>query len=139
MKVVHLSDLLAEKSNHDDYGILKVFRIWKPSDVTPMEEGRMPFVNWATLSPGEAFSPHHHGDKLQIEDSSVGMSEFFVIIDGRGIFTGGDASVTVTTGDLIYIPRGEVHSLKNLSMEDPLIYICWGVSTGGGTFVLPHE
>lgn len=138
MRVVRLAERAAVASNHDPIETIAVHRIWTPGDLTPVETGRMPFANWAVLPAGKAFSPHHHGDKELVEDPTIGMSEFFVIVSGRGTFTGGDETEDVATGDLIYIPRGEVHSLKNPSDIDPLIYICWGISTVGGTFIMPH-
>lgn len=136
MLILRLEDFTFVDSSHDSMDTVCVKRIFRHDTLSTMEKGSLPFINYAELSPGKSFSPHHHGDEEIPSDESIGMSEFFFILEGEGIFTGGEEKADVGKYDLIYIPRGEIHSLKNTDPENKLKYLCWGVSTGGGTFLV---
>jgi mannose-6-phosphate isomerase-like protein (cupin superfamily) len=136
MLVVHKKDLTAVASNHDTIDNVAVYRLFTAKSLPKIEEGKMPYINWAIIPPGKSFSLHHHGDQQVPVDMTIGMTEFFVIVSGTGFFRGGSEVERVTDGDMICIPRGEIHSLKNKSYIEPLIYICFGISTGGGTFIV---
>ena len=138
MIVIDRKSLNPVASTHDTVDVVEVYRMFKHNTLPQMEEGRIPYVNFAVIPPGNAFSAHHHGETAEITNSDIGMSEFFFIISGEGIFTGGVESKKVSGGNLIYVPRGEIHKLENTG-KDPLEYICWGISTGGGTFVVEEQ
>lgn len=133
MLVVHKKDLQAVASNHDPIENVEVYRLLTDKSLPMIESGKMPYINWAVIPPGKGFSPHRHGDE------TIGMTEFFIIVKGLGEFTCklGDKIISspVTDGDMICATRGEIHSLKNSSVSEPLTYVCFGVSTGGQTII----
>jgi mannose-6-phosphate isomerase-like protein (cupin superfamily) len=71
----------------------------------------------ASVRPGESTHPHSHDEE-----------ETFLIIRGAGIMKIGEESSHVEQGDMIYIPRNEQHTIKNISTEMRLEFltIFWG-------------
>jgi uncharacterized cupin superfamily protein len=130
MLVVHKKDLPAVPSHHDPIENVVLHRLLTDKTLPKVENGDLPYINWAQIPPGKAFSPHRHGDGI------VGMTEFFIIINGEGEFAGGSVTEKVTDGDLISVPKGEVHSLKNNSTSKSLVYICFGIANGGKTVLV---
>jgi mannose-6-phosphate isomerase-like protein (cupin superfamily) len=69
-------------------------------------------VTWVDVPPGAEQRPHSHADAEQI----------YVIVRGNGrVRVAGDTE-QVSEGDLVYIPPGADHGIKNESSE-PLVYI----------------
>jgi len=71
----------------------------------------------ASVRPSEMTTSHHHDEE-----------ETFVIMFGQGVITVDGEDEDVRSGDVIYLPRGSEHTLKNSSMADPLVFITifWG-------------
>jgi mannose-6-phosphate isomerase-like protein (cupin superfamily) len=68
-----------------------------------------------TLPPGCAVTPHRH---RQIE-------EIYYIVSGRGLMAVGEETREVESGDAVYVPRGQRHTLKNIGTEEiKLILVC---------------
>lgn len=68
-----------------------------------------------TLPAGKTVSPHHHEV----------LEEIYYILSGNGVMTIGDESREVGTGDAIYIPKNNRHTLTNTSDEDmKLLLVC---------------
>ncbi len=68
-----------------------------------------------TLPPGKTVTPHHHEV----------LEEIYYILSGSGVMTVGDESQAVSTGDAIYIPKNNVHSLTNTGEEEmKLLLVC---------------
>ena len=55
------------------------------------------------LPPGAAVTPHHHQQ----------LEEIYYLVEGRGVMTVGDEQQEVSAGDAIYVPRHQLHTLKN--------------------------
>ncbi len=60
------------------------------------------------------------GTGLHIHDQG---GELFYVASGRGAATLGQETVVVEAGDVIFVPRGEVHSLANPDDEEPLVLV----------------
>jgi len=55
------------------------------------------------LSKGEQVTPHAHAD----------AAEYYVIVEGFGEMTVGEDKNTVLEGDVVFIPPGAAHTVKN--------------------------
>jgi len=67
------------------------------------------------LPPDCAVIPHHHRE----------LEEIYYITSGRGVMTVGDESCEVVSGDAVYVPRGQKHSLANTGSEPiRLLLVC---------------
>ena len=71
----------------------------------------------ASVRPSEATDPHSHDEE-----------ETFFILNGRGEITVDGRSDLVERGDVIYLPRNNNHTIRNLSDSEPLEFlnIYWG-------------
>ena len=68
-----------------------------------------------TLPPDCAVTPHHHRE----------LEEIYYITSGRGVMTVGDETREVVSGDAVYVPRGQKHSLRNTGPEPiRLLLVC---------------
>jgi mannose-6-phosphate isomerase-like protein (cupin superfamily) len=68
-----------------------------------------------TLPPGHAVAPHRHRE----------IEEIYYILSGTGVMTVGEQSRQVSSGDAVYISRGQVHSLNNTGSEPiKLLLVC---------------
>lgn len=83
-------------------------------------KGEIQMVNWAKLLKGRSFSPHYHED----------MSEIFVVIKGTAIMTVAGENLNLTSGDLVLVPPGAIHTMKALA--DDVEYLVFGCSEGRG-------
>jgi len=69
-------------------------------------------VTWVDVPPGAEQRPHSHPDSEQV----------YVIVRGSGhIWVAGDTE-RVAEGDLVFIPPGAEHGIKNEG-PDPLVYV----------------
>ena len=70
-----------------------------------------------STAPGERTRIHHHGD--------CETSIYIVSGDARYTWgpTGLEDEMTAHTGDVIYIPAGEVHVEENASAAEPLVVV----------------
>ena len=70
-----------------------------------------------STAPGERTRIHHHGDC----ETSI------FIVSGEARYTWGptglEHQMTAQTGDVIYIPAGEVHVEENASAAEPLVVV----------------
>lgn len=70
-----------------------------------------------STAPGERTRIHHHGDC----ETSI------YILSGEARYTWGptglEDQMTAATGDVIYIPAGEVHVEENASPHEPLVVV----------------
>jgi mannose-6-phosphate isomerase-like protein (cupin superfamily) len=71
----------------------------------------------ASVRPGERTTPHDHDEE-----------ETFLILAGRGLITVDGEEAEVGVGDLIFLPRGSHHTIRNLSQSERLDFltIYWG-------------
>jgi mannose-6-phosphate isomerase-like protein (cupin superfamily) len=65
---------------------------------------------WSALPPGGSagLHVHHRAD------------EFFYVISGVGVASVGGKDVPIEAGDVVFVPKGQEHKLKNSSGTDPL-------------------
>ena len=59
----------------------------------------------AEIKPGEGPPPHLHRDR----------DEYFFVLEGTYQFAVGDIETTVGPGTMAFVPRGTVHTFKNIS------------------------
>lgn len=63
-------------------------------------------VTWVDVAPGSAQRVHDHAPE-----------QVYVLVAGRGLMRVGDEEREAAAGDLVYIPSGEPHGIKNVSGE----------------------
>ena len=68
-------------------------------------------ITWVEVEPGGQQTPHQHDSE-----------QAYIIIQGEGWMRVGDEEENVHRGDMVYIPTGVLHGIKNVS-QDKLIYI----------------
>ncbi|MBT3432555.1 MAG: cupin domain-containing protein [Nitrospinaceae bacterium] len=73
--------------------------------------GELTTVTRQIQPPGKATRPHTHGCEQMIQ-----------ILEGAGWFRVGDEEKTVGPGEVVHIPMGALHELKNEG-EDRLVYL----------------
>ncbi len=67
------------------------------------------------LPPGKTVPRHHHEV----------LEEIYYILSGSGVMTVSEESREVGSGDAIFIPKNQVHSLTNTGAEDmKLLLVC---------------
>lgn len=64
------------------------------------------------LPSGCAVTPHHHRK----------IDAIYYILAGRGLMTVGDETREVEVGNAVFIPRGHLHSLRNIG-SDPITFL----------------
>ena len=100
----------------------------QPLDTAPLNErggqtsylmlGREQFgsknlaVTWVDCAPGSMQAVHGHPDTEQV----------YVIVRGRGVMQIGGEMQEVGEGELVYIPPGAAHAIKNTS-DEPLVFV----------------
>jgi quercetin dioxygenase-like cupin family protein len=77
-------------------------------------------VQVVEVARGGGIPPHSHD-----------VSAAFVVISGRGQFTGGRKSRDITAGDYVHIPAGQKHSWAQTGVK-PLRFV--SVSSGSGIY-----
>ncbi len=70
------------------------------------------------LPPGAAVGRHFHRE----------TEEVYYILSGSGEMTVGEETAQVSTGDAVYIPAGNVHTLKNTGSEPMKIMLVCGAA-----------
>jgi len=83
--------------------------------------GHPPFEGaWGYLNPGEEMELHHHPTE-----------EIYLVFKGNGVVTVGPREKNVTTGDVVFVPPNEMHTMSNRSRK-PLLWMAvwWTVPTG---------
>ena len=62
---------------------------------------------------------------LHIHDQG---DELFYVVSGRGTATLGDETEVIEPGDVIFVPEGAVHGIRNLDNDEPQRwYFSWTV------------
>ena len=69
-------------------------------------------ATWVDCAPGSMQAVHGHPDNEQI----------YVIVRGRGVMQIGGEMQEVGEGELVYIPPGAAHAIKNTS-DEPLVFV----------------
>ena len=78
----------------------------------PSPPAPVSFINYTIIPPGASFGPHRHGDD----------NEFYVVLDGEGVYTQDGTDTPVAAGDIIMNPAGGTHGIRNTGDRDmPLL------------------
>jgi mannose-6-phosphate isomerase-like protein (cupin superfamily) len=76
---------------------------------------RAPFRGaWCIVRPGDVSEPHEHGEH-----------EIMIAMAGRGVLVGDGREVDFAAGDIILMPAGITHSVRNDLTEDCSYYSIW--------------
>jgi mannose-6-phosphate isomerase-like protein (cupin superfamily) len=120
MKVVRGSEIPYTPASHEDPrdpGVLK--RVL--ATAADLVAGQVQMVNWAKLPVGKSFQTHYHED----------MQEVFVIVCGQAEMNVEGKNVQLAEGDAILVAPREIHTMRNIGVED-VHYVVFGISTGQG-------
>jgi methionyl-tRNA synthetase len=79
---------------------------WQAIDATPFGS------SLAVIEPGGRTMRHNHAP-----------AETFIICRGAGTMSIGDETAAVAAGDVVYMPPGSVHDLRNDSPTDELVFV----------------
>jgi mannose-6-phosphate isomerase-like protein (cupin superfamily) len=83
----------------------------------------------AEVKPGEGPPPHLHRDR----------DEFFYVLEGTYAFSAGGKDSTIGPGTMVYLPRGTVHTFKNVSSTNGKL-LEWTIpGSNGDYFRAMHE
>lgn len=78
-------------------------------------EIKAPFgTAWGYLKPG-----------MQQKPESVEISKLYLILEGQAEMTIGDETSQLKKGDLLYIPAGSFHTIKNPGPDDLITFAIW--------------
>lgn len=66
-------------------------------------QGDFLFAGLNCFEPGQEHAPHAHS----------GQDKLYLILEGAGIVTVGDASQHLSPGDAAFAPSGVIHSIRN--------------------------
>ncbi len=127
MKKVSIKDNKYIPASHEDQDNPGVWKriLFKHDDFS--SNVRIQMINWAKLPKGKEFIPHYHED----------MDEVFIVISGKAEIRIGEEIDTLEEGDSVLIPKGIIHSMKNINDRD-VNYIVIGASEGkGGKTIIP--
>ena len=58
------------------------------------------------------------------------MEQLYLILEGQGFVVVGDEQGNVCVGDLVFIPRGMTHAIKNTGIGN-LVYLCFDLFPDG--------
>lgn len=82
-----------------------------------------------TLPPGASVGAHHHET----------TEEIYYILSGTGVMTIGDERQSVGAGDAIFIPPGNVHSLRNAGDEPMTLLLVCGPAYSRDDHLMPEK
>jgi mannose-6-phosphate isomerase-like protein (cupin superfamily) len=83
----------------------------------------------AEVKPGEGPPPHLHRDR----------DEFFYVLEGTYSFSAAGKDSTIGPGTMVYLPRGTVHTFKNVSSGNGKL-LEWTIpGSNGDYFRAMHE
>jgi mannose-6-phosphate isomerase-like protein (cupin superfamily) len=81
------------------------------------------------IKPGEGPPPHLHRDR----------DEYFYVLEGTYSLSAGDVDQTVGPGTLVFVPRGTVHTFKNVTSSNGKL-LEWTIpGSNGDYFRAMHE
>ncbi len=82
------------------------------------------------LPPGVAVSRHFHRE----------TEEIYYILSGKGEMTVGNETAGVSAGDAVFIPRDNIHTLKNTGNEPmKIMLICGAAHDFNDSFPVPEQ
>jgi len=90
-----------------DYQLLRGQSLGNPNVPTACMQGMM-YVAFAMLQPGQAYHAHEHDDH----------EEIYYIISGTGEMSVDNEVKPFRDGDIIYIGKNQLHSIKNTGSSD---------------------
>jgi len=126
MKIIRARDIAAQPASHEDPeapAVLKRVMLQRED----LQEGRLQMINWSTLLPGKTFRDHYHDN----------MEEVFIVVAGRAKIMVDDEAAEISEGDVVVIPKGGVHRMKNSGQKN-VEFISLGIAPGarGRTIVI---
>ena len=68
---------------------------------------------WCSLEPGGLVGRHRQQDD----------PELVIVLSGAGVATIGKLEQLITCGVMVYLPYGQVLSIRNTSESEPLVYL----------------
>ena len=98
----------------------KILHTPQGSEIRPLMDRTVSAISQCSLAeeilpPGKTVPRHHHEV----------LEEIYYILQGSGEMTVGDETESVSSGDAIFIPKNQVHSLTNTGDEDmKLLLVC---------------
>ena len=104
----YLKAQLREECIHGGEGLCRHATIFQGGEIP----APVSFINYTIIPPGASFGPHRHGDD----------NEFYVVLDGEGVYTQDGTDTPVAAGDIIMNPAGGTHGIRNTGDRDmPLL------------------
>lgn len=102
------------------HGTMKGEAYWGPGDryvfyVTGEESGGSLFAFDALVGPGGGPPPHRH----------LAEDEIFFLYEGSIAFNAAGDTVTVSKGETIFVPKGTVHSYRNIGESNALMFTAY--------------
>jgi quercetin dioxygenase-like cupin family protein len=97
---------------------LRAAASWNPAKMgkATLAQGAGLMVGLNAFEPGQEHAPHAH----------AGVDKLYVVVDGRGEFSVGDAVRSVGAGDLVFAPAGVPHGVKNPGRDRLLVLVVMG-------------
>lgn len=98
----------------------KILNTPQGSEIRPLMDRTVSAISQCSLAeeilpPGKTVPPHHHEV----------LEEIYYILRGSGMMTVGEETENVGSGDAIFIPKNQVHSLTNTGEADmKLLLVC---------------
>lgn len=98
----------------------KILHTPQGSEIRPLMDRTVSDIQQCSLAeeilpPGKTVPRHFHEV----------LEEIYYILSGSGVMTVGDETQAVGSGDAIFIPKNQVHSLTNTGDEDmKLLLVC---------------
>ena len=104
----YLKAQLREERIHRGAGLGRHTRVFGDGEI----EAPVRFINYTILLPGSSIGLHRHGND----------NEFYIVLDGNGIYVQEEQEIPVTAGDIIMNPPYGTHAIKNTGdMDMPLL------------------
>ena len=101
------SQLRAERI-HEGEGLCPHAMIFSGDEI----DAPVQFINYTIIPPGASFGPHEHGND----------NEFYVVLNGSGIYTEDGEETAVAAGDIIMNAVRGRHGIRNTGDQDmPLL------------------
>ena len=100
----YLETPLADECIHGGIGLCRHAGIFTDKDI----DAPVRFINYTILPPGTTFGLHKHGSD----------NEFYVVLEGEGIYTEDGQDAPVHAGDIIMNAPGGCHGIRNTTDTD---------------------
>ena len=104
--VIHnyLKARLREECIHGGTGLCRHATVFQGEEM----QAPVRFINYTIVPPGASFGLHRHGND----------NEFYIVLDGDGVYTQDDRDIPVTAGDIIMNPASGAHGIRNTGDSD---------------------